>query len=201
MADPILIAKAAATLLTDEKARKGIGWIIAAIFSPVILVVALLLALGSGASSHNSSVAQLCFQDGEIPAGVPAEYRVCVEAMRTSFAELDGAIAEIQANMEDGGSLDPIRVKAVFFALYFGGATPDAGRFAGCFATEESRTRTVIETDDGGNETEVEQTYTVYVPIGDMDTVYANIAASFGVEIAEARKSNVDNVYDLAANS
>lgn len=197
MADPILIAKAAATLLTNEKARKGIGWIIAAIFSPVILVVALLLALGSGASSHNSSVAQLCFQDGEIPDGVPAEYRVCIETMRTSFAELDAAIAEIQANMEDGGSLDPIRVKAVFFALYFGGATPDTVQFAGCFAVEESRTRTVIETDDGGNETEVEQTYTVYVPITDMETVYANIAASLGVVITEEQKSNADSVYSL----
>ena len=197
MADPILIAKAAATLLTNEKARKGVGWVLVAILSPIIIVVALLCVLGSGAVSHNINAAQLCFQDGPLPDDIPAEYRVCIEAMRTSFAELDGAIAEIQSNMEDGGSLDPIRVKAVFFSLYFGGETPDDGQFVGCFAAEESRTRTVTETDDGGNETEVEQTYTVYVPIADMDTVYANIADSLGIEITKEQKSNADSVYGL----
>ena len=31
------VAKAAAMLLTNEKTRKGLGWILVAIFSPVIL--------------------------------------------------------------------------------------------------------------------------------------------------------------------
>ena len=30
MVDPVLVAKAAATLLTNEKARKGVGWVVAA---------------------------------------------------------------------------------------------------------------------------------------------------------------------------
>ena len=197
MAEPILIAKAAAMLLTNEKTRKGLGWIVVIIFSPVILVVVLLCALGSGASSHNTNATQLCFQTGPLPAGIPAEYRVCVEEMRANFAELDGAVAAIESNMEDGGSLDLIRVKAVFFTLYFGRETPSISQFAGCFAASEDRTRTVTETDEEGNETEVEQPYTVYVPIGDMETVYANIAASFGVEITEVQKSNADNVYSL----
>ena len=187
MAEPILIAKAAVALLTDEKARKRVGWIIAVIFSPVILVVALLCSLGSGASSHNTNATQLCFQTGPLPAGMPDEYRACVEAMRASFAELDEAIAAMESDMEDGGSLDPIRVKAVFFILYFGSEAPDAGQFAGCFITSETRTRTVTETDEEGNETEVEQTYTVHIPLGDMDTVYANIAATFGVEFTEVQ--------------
>ena len=42
------IAKAAAMLLTNEKARKGVGWILVAVFSPVILLIALLCAIGSG---------------------------------------------------------------------------------------------------------------------------------------------------------
>ena len=184
-------------LLTNEKTRKGISWIIVAIFSPVILVVALLLSLGSGAASHNTNATQLCFQTGPLPAGIPDEYRVCVEEMRANFTELDGAVAALESNMEDGGSLDPIRVKAVFFSLYFGSEAPDAGQFAGCFVTSEDRTRIVTETDEEGNETEMEQTYTVYVPIGDMDTVYANIAAALEVEITEVQKSNADNVYGL----
>ena len=43
----------------------------------------------------------------------------------------------------------------------------------------------------------MEQTYTVAVPIEDMATVYANIAASLGIEITEEQKSNADNVYSL----
>ena len=197
MVDPVLIAKAAVTLLANEKTRKGLGWIVVAILSPIIVVAALLCALGSGASSHNTNVAQLCFQNGFLPLDVPAEFRACIKEMRTCFAELDEAIAAMESDMEDGGSLDPIRVKAVFFILYFGSEAPDAGRFAGCFVNSEVRTRTVTTTDEEGNETEAEQTYTAYVPIGDMDTVYANIAASLGIEITGEQKSNADNVYNL----
>ena len=197
MVDPVLVAKAAATLLSNEKTRKGIGWAIAAILSPVIVVLALLCSLGSGAVSHNISAAQLCFQDGPLPDDTPAEYRICIEAMRAHFAELDQSIAAIESNMEDGGSLDPIQVKAVFFSLYFGGEAPLISQFANCFSTSEIRTRTVTEIDEEGNEIEVEQTYTVAIPIEDMAAVYANIAASLGVEITEEQKSNADNVYSL----
>ncbi|MDE6591097.1 MAG: M23 family peptidase, partial [Oscillospiraceae bacterium] len=121
MVDPVLVAKAAVTLLSNEKTRKGIGWAIAAILSPFIVVVALLCSLGSGAASHNISAAQLCFQDGTLPDNTPAEYRVCIEEMRAHLAELDESISAIDAMIEDDSSLDPIRVKAVFFSLYFGG--------------------------------------------------------------------------------
>lgn len=197
MVDPVLAAKAAVTLLTDEKARKGVGWAIVAILSPIIVVVALLCVLGSGATSHNISAAQLCFQDGPLPDDIPAEYRVCIEQMRTYFAELDEAIADIDAMIEDDGSLDPIRVKAVFFSLYFGGDAPLTSQFANCFASSEIRTRTVTETDGEGNEVKMEQTYTVAIPIEDMATVYANIAASLGAETTEEQKSNADSVYSL----
>lgn len=199
MADPVTIAKVAATLLSNEKARKGIGWAIVAILSPIIVVLALLCALGSGAVSHNISAAQICFQDGPLPADTPAVYRVCIEQMRAHFAELDEAIADINAMVEDedAGSLDPIRVKAVFFSLYFGGDAPLTSQFAHCFAASEIRTRTVTETDEEGNEIEVEQTYNVAIPIEDMATVYSHIAASLDVEITEEQKANADNVYSL----
>ena len=197
MASPVLIAKAAAMLLTNEKARKGVGWAIAAILSPIIVVIALLCVLGSGAVSHNINAAQLCFQDGPLPDDIPAEYRVFIEEMRTCFAELDESIAAMESNMEDGGSLDPIQVKAVFYSLYFGGETPLTSQFASCFVSSEIRTRTVTETDEEGNEIEVEQIYTAFIPIEDMETVYAKIAASIGAEITEEQKSNADNVYSL----
>lgn len=177
MVDPVLVAKAAATLLTNEKARKGVGWVLVAILSPIIVLVALLCSLGSGAADHNISAAQLCFQTGPIPADIPAEYRICIEQTRANFAELDTVIADIQSNMDEGNSLDPIRVKAVFFSLYFGAEAPPVSRFAHCFAASETRTETVTEKDEDGNDVEVERIYNMFVPIEDMGTVYSHIAA------------------------
>ena len=82
----------AAALLTDEKTRKGLGWVVAAVLSPLILVVAALCVLGSGAAGHNISAVQMCFEDGPLPDDLPEEYRVCVEATRENFAEIDAAI-------------------------------------------------------------------------------------------------------------
>lgn len=48
--------KAALLALTDENARKKIGWVLVAIFSPVILLIALLCSLASGGAEHNISV-------------------------------------------------------------------------------------------------------------------------------------------------
>ncbi len=78
-----------------------------------------------------------------------------------------------------------------------GGARPPISHVGTCFASSEIRTRTVTETAEDGTEIEVEQTYTVFVPIEDMDTVYANLAASLGVEITEDQKNNADSVYSL----
>lgn len=184
-------------LLGDEQNRKRLGWAVAAILSPIILVVALLCVLGSGAVTHNISSAQLCFGDGPIPTGVPAEYRVCIEQTRTSFAELDTVMADIQSNMDSGSSLDATRLKAVFYSLYFGGEAPALSQFAHCFTTSEIRTRVISELDDAGNRVRVEQTYTVLVPIQDMDTVYGNLAASLGISITEEQKGNAESVYSL----
>ena len=146
MANPALITKAAAIILTDEKARKAVGWTLVAILSPLILLIAFLCALGSGATEHNITAVELCFYDTiGIPAETPEEYRLCIEAMRASFAQLDIAIAAINENTEEETSLDDIRVKAIFYALYFGaGSHGDAQSFADCFVTWEERIRTVL---------------------------------------------------------
>lgn len=140
MANPALIAKAAAIILTDEKARKAVGWTLVAILSPLILLIAFLCALGSGATEHNITAVELCFYDTiGIPAETPEEYRLCIEAMRTSFAQLDIAIAAINENTEEETSLDDIRVKAIFYALYFGAESHrDAQSFADCVSARFS---------------------------------------------------------------
>ncbi len=91
------------------------GWTLVAILSPLILLIAFLCALGSGATEHNITAVELCFYDTiEIPAETPEEYRLCIEAMRASFAQLDIAIAAINENTEEETSLNDIRVKAIF---------------------------------------------------------------------------------------
>ncbi len=178
MANPALIAKAAAIILTDEKAQKAVGWTLVAILSPLILLIAFLCSLGSGATEHNITAVELCFYDTiGIPAETPEEYRLCIEAMRASFAQLDIAIAAINENTEEETSLDDIRVKAIFYALYFGaGSHGDAQSFADCFVTWEERIRTVlVEGSDPPEETE--ETYSAAIPIEDLGTVWQNIAA------------------------
>ena len=197
MANPALIAKAAAIILTDEKARKAVGWTLVAILSPLILLIAFLCALGSGATEHNITAVELCFYDTiGIPAETPEEYRLCIEAMRASFAQLDIAIAAINENTEEETSLDDIRVKAIFYALYFGAESHrDAQSFADCFVTWEERIRTVlVEGSDPPEETE--ETYSAAIPIEDLGTVWQNIAA-MGVAPAAEQRSNADSIYNL----
>lgn len=167
MADPVLVGKAAATVLTDEKTRKAVGWALVAVLSPIVLLVAFFCSLGSGTSNHNVSVTELCFQNGAIPADTPQEYRACIEEMRASFSQLDTSINAINSQAEEGTSLDGIRVKAIFYALYFGAESQgDVQSFADCFVTYEERTRIVTTMGEDGSDVETEETYAAAVPTG-----------------------------------
>jgi murein DD-endopeptidase MepM/ murein hydrolase activator NlpD len=195
-----MLIKAAAVTLTDEDTRKRLGWLIAALLSPVILIAVLLCSLGSGSADHNASVVQLCFQGGEIPDSVPEEYRAYIEDMIQSFALLDDRMDEINSQMEDDDSLDAVRVKAIFYALYFGEDSPSRRahrQYVDCFVTYEERTRTVTTEDDDGNEVESEESYTVAVPVTDLAAVYDNISSTLGLEITDEQKSNADSIYSL----
>ena len=197
MANPALIAKAAAIILTDEKARKAVGWTLVAILSPLILLIAFYALWAPAPPSTNITAVELCFYDTiGIPAETPEEYRLCIEAMRASFAQLDIAIAAINENTEEETSLDDIRVKAIFYALYFGTESHgDAQSFADCFVTWEERIRTVlVEGSDPPEETE--EIYSVAIPIEDLGTVWQNIAA-MGVAPAAEQRSNADSIYNL----
>lgn len=193
------IAKVAATALTDEKLRKTVGWIIAAILSPVILIIVVICSLLSGTADHNNNAVDLCFNGGVIAGAVPENYRSHIEDMRYSFTLLDGSIATINSETENGNSLDLIRVKAIFYALYFAQTrsvdTPsrtDHNQFAECFVRYEKRTRTV--TDENGNETE--ETYTVAVPVS-LSEAYANISAQLGRAVTAEDEANASAIYNL----
>ena len=192
--------KAAILALTDENARKKIGWVLVAILSPVILLIAFLCSLGSGASSHNLSVVELCFYGGTIPPETPEEYRAYIGEMRAGFDLLDRAIENINELTEGEDGLDEIRVKALFYALYFGADSPgqqDCRKFADCFVTYEERTRTITVEHKDGTTKEEEETYTAAVPIEDLEAVYENIHSAMGVEVTEDQRSNADSIYSL----
>jgi len=191
-----MLAKIAAAALSDDEARKKLGWIVAALLAPILLLAAFFCSLLSGSADHNNSAVLLCFNGGTIPDKTPAEYVAYIEDMRRSFTLLDSAIASVNDMVEDSNSLDDIRVKAVFYAIFFGEDTPSRRahkQFVDCFVTYEERTRTVTA-EDG---TESEERYTVAIPITDMAEVYGNIENTLHMEISAEQKSNADSVYNL----
>ena len=202
MADPATIGlavKAAVTALSDERLRKTIGWIIAAILSPLILIVVLICGLLSGGADHNNAAMDLCYYGGTVSDSVPEEYRQYIEDMQASFASIDSSIASVSSMTENGSGLDSHRVKAIFYALYFGANNPsqvDIARFVDCFVTYEERTDTW--TDEDG--TEHTETYTVAIPIASLDTIYANISSAMGMEIAANDRKNADSIYSRTSS-
>ena len=198
-----MIAKAAATVLSNEKLRKGVGWTLVAILSPVIVLIALLCSIGSGGADHNNQAVAASFYGVNYSTEVPAEFRYHIEEMRTAFSLLDSAVASVNGQTESGNGLDPIRIKAVFYALCFGADAPSASAadsFVECFYTTETRTRTVeVILEDGTTSTEEEE-YTVAVPVS-LSQAYANLEAHLGRAITEDDKSNIDHIYTMIAGS
>lgn len=210
MTTAAVIAKAAAAILSNEKSRKAAGWIIVAVLSPLILLIAILCSLGSGSAGHNNAAVDACFYGGSFSEQAPAEYKTHITQMRSTFSVLDTSIAAANAIMVNG-SLDPIRIKAVFYALCFGERAPNqraANRFVECFYTEEERTRTVavlgedgepLLNEDGSPVTE-EELYTVTLPCS-LETAYANLAAELDREITGEDRKNIAQIYRRVAGS
>lgn len=195
------VAKAAAMLLTNEKTRKGIGWILVAILSPLILIAVVLCSMGTGTADHNNHAVKASFYGANYSDEIPVDYRVHVDDMRTAFSLLDSSVASVNAMAADGIGLDPLRVKAVFYALCFGEDAPSrraANRFVECFYTEETRTRTVTVTAEDGTVTTETETYTVTVPLS-LETAYANLASELGRAVTDDDKSNINHIYNMIA--
>ena len=197
-----MIAKAAATALSNEKLRKGIGWGLVAVLSPVILLIAAMCSIGTGGADHNNQAVAAAFYGTSYSSEVPMAFRSHIEDMRTAFSLLDSAVASVNVRTEGGNSVDPIRVKAVFYALCFGDDAPSrraANRFVECFYTWETRTRTVEVESEDGTVTSTEE-YTVAVPVS-LHQAYANLEAELGRTITEDDKSNINHIYTMIAGT
>ena len=196
-----VIAKAAAMLLSNEKTRKGLGWIVVAILSPIILIAVVLCSMGTGTADHNNHAVKASFYGATYSDEIPADYKVHVEDMRTAFSLLDSSVASVNASAADGIGLDPIRVKAVFYALCFGEDAPSrraANRFVECFYTTEERTRTIQVTAQDGTVTTETETYTVTVPLS-LESAFVNLASELGRAVTEDDKDNINHIYYMIA--
>ena len=178
-------AKIAATVLTNDKLRKTAGWIIAAVLSPLIVLLVIVCSFMSGGADHNIEALDLSYYGGMIAGSVPEAYRQHIVDMQNSLAIVDSEISAVNAMSEGGNGLDSHRVKAIFYSLYFGAENPTAvgiGRFVDCFVSYEQRT-----------DTESGEVYTVAVPMP-IETAYSNIQSVMGVQITDAVKKNVTAV-------
>lgn len=113
-----------------------------------------------------------------------------IEKIRESFSCLDDVLSGINEIAEEG-EVDAYRVKAVFYSLFFGADQfrmdgGDYQRFADCFVTYEER-----EDEEG-------ETYTVAIPIPDMETVYGNLASELGEAVTVEDRTNAGRIYTLA---
>lgn len=198
MADPATITlavKAAVAAATDKRTWKAAGVLIAAVLTPFILIILVILSLLSGTSQHNNTAVDLCFNGGDFSSSAPAEYTAHIEDMRKCFSSLDQAISDVNAEM-DGGTLDSVRVKSIFYALYFGDdnlSLSDAKdrSFVDCFVKYEEKTRTVKDEATGEEKTETD---TVVVPV-DLDTAYANLSTA-GISASDDDKTNAQKIYE-----
>lgn len=201
MAAPVL-ARVAAALLTNEDGRKTIGWVLALLLSPLILLVVFLCCFGDGASRHNNAVVSAAFYGAELSSQIPAEYRAHITEMQEAFSLLDSATVYVNQKAE-GGSLDPVQVKAVFFALCFGDNAPTraaADRFVDCFYKTETRTRMVTVVQEDGTEELVEETYEVAVPLS-VEDVYEKLTTWRGRVVTDAERSNAVDIYAMVMGS
>jgi len=196
-----VIAKAATTFLSNEKIRRDVGWVLVVILSPFILIVAFLCALASGEAQHNVSTVEACFYGTALSEEAPAELNNHIREMQTAFSLLDSAVSYANMQMEDGGSLDPIRVKAVFLALCFGEDAPGrraAGHFVDCFYTTEEATREVETKNEDGDIITEEESYTRTLPLP-FSQAYTNLEALLGRQISEDDYENIRHIYSMIA--
>ena len=190
-----LAVKAAAVAVTDKRARTAIASVVVAVFLPFILMTFMILGALDGTSTHNFSAVDLSFHGGTLSEKVPEEYQEYIEDIRKSFQNLDSLIASVD-NLE-GGEIDASRVKAWFYALYFGEGQPSRRvqkDFLECFLRYEERTREVEEED--GSITE--ETYTVAIFLTDQGEICRNLESLLGMSLAMETRANAQRIYTMA---
>ncbi|RGX56791.1 MULTISPECIES: M23 family metallopeptidase [Anaerotruncus] len=193
MANPALI-KAAVMLATDKRTWKVVAVLLAAILTPFILIVVFICSLLSGTAHHNNAAVELTFYGGNLPITMPGDYRDYITEMRACFSSLDSAITDVESEMEDGDSLDSNRVKAVFYALYFGSdhlrlRSAAAREFVDCFVYYEECVHPAEKED------EEDYVHLRAYPINELPTIYQNAGGYAGWAVTPDDMANITEIY------
>ena len=196
----VIAAKAALTLATDKRTRKVVGIILAAVLSPFIIVIVAILGMGSGTAHHNNSALDLTFNGGTIPSSMPPEYQAHIIEMRAAFAALQSAVEAIGMEAEWEGELNIIRVKSVFYALFFGEynlrlSASEARAFVDLFVTYETRTRPCTDPDCHDEYDDCYEIYLVAIPITDLQVIYARVGEHIGRALTIEDMTNINEIY------
>ena len=87
MASPgaVLAAKAALFLASDKRTWTAIASVAAAVLTPFILIIVVMLSALSGTASHNNAAVDLAFHGGYLSSQLPADYRMYIEKMRDLY--------------------------------------------------------------------------------------------------------------------
>ena len=178
-----LLIKAAVAVATDKKVRKTAGAIVIAVASPFILAIAVICVILGGGASHNSAAVQFAFGGGDIPAEAPEEYRRHLEDMRSNFSTLDELTEEKNEEMDEG-SLNPDRVKALFFALHFGIEPLDF---------DEEYFTGFLNAFTGAR---IESGETITFALDNMGAVYSNMTDFLGRIMSAHEKANAEGIYN-----
>ena len=196
------LARLAAAVLSTEKGRKTVGWVIAAILSPLILLAAFLCSFGTAAVEHKNFAVSASFYGPAFTDKIPTEYKDHITEMQTAFSLLDSAVAAVNTRAESGG-LDPLQVKAIFYALCFSGNAPTrraAANFVECFYRLEERTDTATDVLEDGTVVVQTTVYYVAVPLP-LETVYEKLAVWQGEPVTEEDKANAAHIYSMVVGS
>jgi len=151
--------------------------------------VIVILSLLSATANHNNAAIDLAFHGGAIPSQMPADYANYIRDMRDSFSELDTAIGDISTELESG-SLDGTRVKAIFYALFFGADSlsmdsDDYRAFVDCLVRYEARSDEATGTSS-----------TVAIPLTSLTEIYSNLESTLGRTITSEDKANASEIYN-----
>ncbi|MBR5091683.1 MAG: hypothetical protein IK093_19855 [Ruminiclostridium sp.] len=171
MAAGAIIAKVAATVLSDKKGREIVLILITAILMPIILLVLMVISIFSGTANANVSLVDCCFKNAAIPSSYTDEQKALIENMKMQLESID----KIIAGKENAADYDANMVKAVFYCLQFGAEPSDDDEvfdlelFCDCFAG---------------------------IPFSEIDRAYENISENFpDLKVTDNVKFGVENIY------
>ncbi|MFI3326793.1 MAG: M23 family metallopeptidase [Clostridia bacterium] len=177
MAEPVststVIIKAAVTAVSDPNVRKVILWIIAAIFSPVIILTVFVVMLFSETTEQANSIVEYVFNDEVLSEDFSTSTQSNIINMRNCFLVIEESYAEIADDLDE--EIDMDYVKSLFCAIYFGNdytATIVCETFIDNFVSDNS-------------------------VITDMNAVYENIGTNHSALITETDISNAESIYNF----